>query len=182
MRLAWVLFITAFTLTVQAAEDLPLVAVWRSNEGHVLRTDSQIPYLRVAIWPDGRFIVAKDPAKWAHDLERGSLSPEALAKLKKDLAETSAFDLKRTSYLVPDGGCNCALLKLGEKEVLLQWDEVETPNYGLNINPTPETKAFKACWKALNTLALGACPEKRESIKTRFVIPDDWLVLRAVRY
>jgi len=179
MRILLVLFLTA--LTVQAADDLPMVAVWRSNEGHVFRANSEIPYLRVAIWPDGRFIVAKDSGKWAHDLQRGVLSPEVLAQLKKDLGDTGAFDLKRTSYLVPDAGCNCALLKLGEEEVLLQWDERETPNYGLNINPTAETKAFVACWKALSRLALGACPEKRE-VAERFAIPEGWLLLKAVRY
>jgi len=180
MRLALVLFLVA--LTVQAADDLPMVAVWRSNEGHVLRTESQAPYLRVAIWPDGRFLIAKDTAKWSHDLQRGKLSAEDLATLKKELAELGAFDLKRTSYLVPDGGCNCALLKLGEKEALMQWDEVLTANYGINTIPTLGAKAFKNCWKTLNTLAVGSCLEPREAVTERFVIPEEWLLLKAVRY
>src|SRR5882672_10665597 len=79
--------------------DRPFLAVWRDRDGGFLGTGAG-PYLRFAIWGDGRVLYAKDPAKWGHELRRAKMAPSRVARLKAALADTGVFDLKGTCYLV----------------------------------------------------------------------------------
>src|SRR3954471_24537204 len=72
----------------------PFLAIWRQSEGRVpppppgAPDPSRAPYLRVAIWDDGRILFAKDPTKWSHDLREGRLSADRVSRLKKAIEET----------------------------------------------------------------------------------------------
>ena len=182
-----------------------MVAVWE----HVgVRLNADGPYLRIAIWEDGRIIFAKYPQsaepdspdsdkqlskkqrgnkktapvqnqgargpRWTHELYEGSISAEEVAKLKEAIAATGVLDLKRTSALVPDAPIDCMLVDFGNRRQLLLWDERESPNYGINIDPTPDDLRFIAAWKAVNRLALAARPKKSEPFTGRFAPPDSW--------
>jgi hypothetical protein len=168
--------------TVKAADtsrEQPLIAIWRQDEG---LASSEAPYLRVAIWNDGTVLFAKDPTKWSHELQRGKIAQYRIAQLKKALLDSGVFELKGTSYLVPDAPFDCVMVDLGTKKQMLYWDEVESPNYGININPTPQHIDFKKCWKTVNHLALIACPDQFELEKTRFKGPPrSWYIMEAIQ-
>jgi hypothetical protein len=158
--------------------DRPFLALWRQSGG---RAGLDTPYLRFAVWADGRVLFATDPNKWGHQLRRGKLSPARIARLKTALADTGVFDLRGTCYLVPDGPVDCLMAELGGKQQTLYWDEVETPGYGINIDPKPRHREFKRCWKAVNHLALVALPDDGEVVKERIPVPESWYLKPAVQ-
>jgi hypothetical protein len=63
----------------EAVGEVPLLAIWKDSDG-MLKTEA--PYLRIAIWNDGRIIFAKDPKKWSHELLEGRIEPERIRELK----------------------------------------------------------------------------------------------------
>ena len=157
----------------------------------------------MAIWDDGRIVFAKDPRtveleapagkaprgkatgkriqnqgarekEWTHELYEGAISADDLARLKKAIADTGVFVLKRTSALVPDAPWDYILVDIGGRQQLLAWDEHEHPNYGININPTPDDKKFIATWKEINRLALAARPTESTRVRELFQPPDSW--------
>lgn len=109
-----------------------------------------------------------------------AISAEEIARLKEVIAETGVLDLKRTSALVPDAPIDCMLVDLGDRPQLLLWDERESPNYGINIDPTPDDLKFIATWKAVNRLALAARPKESEPFTERFDMDDSWRLKRAI--
>jgi hypothetical protein len=157
----------------------PLIAIWCDSEGMM---PSNAPYLRVAIWEDGRLIFAKNPEKWEHSLQEGKIAPYRVELLKKALLDTNVFDLKGTTYLVPDAPMHCITINIGATKQTLYWDEVVTPNYGININPKPQHIEFKKCWKTLNSLALVACPDEFVESKEKFCMPPkSWYSKQAIQ-
>jgi hypothetical protein len=160
-------------------KDRPFLALWRQSDGHDAR--SEAPYLRFAVWSDGRVLYAKDPATWGHELRRGKLSAARVARLKAALADSGIFDLKGTTYLVPDAPIDCLMVDLGNKKQMLYWDEVEAANYGINIDPKPHHLEFKRSWKAVNHLGLVTLPDEGEAVKERFQVPQSWKLKRAVQ-
>jgi hypothetical protein len=146
----------------------PLVAIW--NDWERSRPNSA-PSLRIAIWNDGRILFAKDPTKWTNELLEGHIESPRVDALKKALAQTGIFDLKRNSYLVPDAPVYCMTIDLGNKQRMLSWDERETPGYGINISPTPQDLAFKKGWKEINKLALSAIPASSTPYPAKFTRP-----------
>jgi hypothetical protein len=159
-------------------KDRPVLALWRRDQG---RVPLLAPYLRFAIWSDGRVLYAKDPAKWGNELRRGKISAARVARLKAALADSGIFELKGTCYLVPDAPVDCLIVDLGDKKQMLYWDEVEAANYGINIDPKPQHLEFKRCWKAVNHLGLVALPDEGEAVKERFRVPQSWYLKQAVQ-
>jgi hypothetical protein len=157
----------------------PFLALWRRDAGRFV---GDTPYLRFAIWDDGRVLYAKDPKKWGHELQQGHLSASRVARLKAALGDSGVFHLKGTCYLVPDAPVDCLLVDLGGKQQqLLYWDEVEAPNYGINIDPKPSHLEFKRCWKAVNHLALVALPDEGEAVKEHIQVPKSWYLKEAIQ-
>src|SRR5262245_29970037 len=70
----------------------PFLAIWRDSDGYVRNPKS--PYLRIAIWDDGRIVFAKDPTKWGHDLLEGRIDDAKVAELKQAVEKTGVFELK----------------------------------------------------------------------------------------
>jgi hypothetical protein len=161
-------------------EDRPFLALWRQHDGLRL-AGSEAPYLRFAVWNDGRVLYAKDPARWSRELRRGKISAARVARLKAALADSGVFDLKGTCYLVPDAPCDCLMVDLGGKKQMLYWDEVEAAGYGINANPKPHHLEFKRCWKAVNHLGLVALPDEGEAVRERFRVPQSWYLKRALQ-
>ena len=160
-------------------DDRPLLAVWRQYGGR--RAASETPCLRFAIWADGRVLFAADPSKWSHELRRGKISQTRVARLKAALLDTGIFTLEGTCYLVPSAPKDCLMVDLDGKQQMLYWDEVEVPNYGININPKPRHLEFKRCWKIVNHLALLALPDEGDIVRDRVQIPEAWHLKRAVQ-
>jgi hypothetical protein len=158
----------------------PIVAVWRQSDGYRLSSDA--PYLRMAVWEDGRVLFAADPGKWEHRLREGKISAGRLDELKKEIVGTGIFDLKGTCYLVPDAPMDCIVADFGGRRQMLYWDEVESPNYGINIAPKPRHLKFKECWKAVNRMLLACCPKEAKPVKGRFgPVPQSWVLKPAVQ-
>ena len=149
----------------------PMLAIWRSTEH---RRRSEAPYLRFAIWEDGRVLYANDPNDWAHDLLHGKLSATRIQRIKNALADTGVFSLAGTCYLVPSAPKDCVMINLGDEQQMLYWDERESANYGINANPKPQHLTFKRCWKLINHIGLIALPEDGERLQHRIEIPDAW--------
>jgi hypothetical protein len=156
--------------------DRPFLAIWRRDDG--FRLSSEAPYLRIAIWNDGRVRFSKDPTKWNHDLAEGTISADRMTQLKQAVVETGVFDLEGYCYLVPDAPCDCLMLDFGDRQQMLYWDEREGSGYGINIAPQPRHVQFKERWKTVNKLALAARPEKFAAVKERFKKPPDSWILK----
>lgn len=153
----------------------PMIAVWCQDKGTWVTKNNKAPYLRIAIWDDGRVVFAADPTKWSHELREGKISAERIAELKKQIAATGVFGLDVTSGLVPDAPVDCLLIDLGKQQQILYWDEVESPTYGINSDPRYRT--FKECWKALNQLALDNRPTDAVMAVGKFrKVPRRWYV------
>ncbi len=153
----------------------PILAIWRDDEGPVPRT--QAPYLRVAIWNDGRVLFAKDPSKWSHELLRGRIPPYRLERLKKAIVDTGVFELTGHCYLGPELPTDCIMIDLGEQRQMLYWVE-----HFVHWMDKPHRQDFVRCWKAINGLALVACPDQFETVSERFQRPpDSWYLKRGIQ-
>ena len=158
----------------------PFLAIWEDSEG--MHQGSQAPYLRIAIWDDGRVVCAKDPTKWNHELMEGRIVAARLTALKQAIEKTGVFELKGNCYLVPDAPVDCVMIDAGSKQQMLYWDERESPGYGINIAPKEQHLKFMACWKEVNRLALGAIPVDTQVCKERFRRPpDSWRLKRPIQ-
>ena len=147
----------------------PFLAIWEDNEGR--HFDSAAPYLRIAIWSDGRMVFAKDAGKWNHELLEGPIEPARMDELKQAIEQTGVFELKGNCYLVPDAPVDCVMLDFGGKQQMLYWDERESPGYGINITPTEQHLKFKSCWKEVNRLAREAVPKVSQPHGEKFQRP-----------
>lgn len=157
----------------------PFVAIWQQDGGSA--PGANIPYLRVAIWNDGRILFAPDPEKWSDVLREGRIPPERITLLKKELIDTGVFALNNATYLVPDGGTLCLMLDIDGRTQILRWDEREHPNYGINIDPKPRHIKFKECWKAVNRLALAARPAESHEFVGKFRPAESWNLRPAIQ-
>ena len=162
------------------ATNRPFLAIWRDHEG--LHKDSKAPYLRIAIWDDGKIVFARDPAKWDHDLLEGRIDATQVKELKQAIGATGVFELKGNCYLVPDAPVDCVMLDINGKQQMLYWDEVESPGYGINIQPTETHLKFKSTWKEVNRLALQAAPKDAQPYPNRFERPpESWRLKRPIQ-
>jgi hypothetical protein len=168
------------TLTNNDSTNRPLIAIWEDGEG--LHMNSGAPYLRIAIWNDGRIVFAKDASKWSHELLEGRIEAARRDELKKAIDKTGVFELKGNCYLVPDAPVDCVMLDFGGKQQMLYWDERESPNYGINITPTEQHLKFKSCWKEVNRLALEAVPKESQPHGEKFQRPPpSWRLKRPIQ-
>ena len=156
----------------------PFLAVWQDDSGGAI--GGKGPFLRFAIWSDGRVLFSKDPKKWGNELKASKLSSSRVARLKAALADTGVFDLKGTCYMSLHGPLNCLIVDLGQKKQMLSWDENEDPETGINFNPKFHHLEFKRCWKAVNHLGLVALPDDGEKVKEQFD-PKSWHLKPAVQ-
>ena len=158
----------------------PILAVWEDSSGY--RADTNGPYLRLALWADGRVVFAQNPNGWNHDLLLGQLPEETLAQLIQTIRQTGVFDLNGHCYLVPDAPVDCVMLSFGDSQQMLYWDEVEHESYGININPKPHHLAFKEAWWEVNRLALSVLPDQAKKLDVRFQRPPKkWYLKRMIQ-
>jgi len=146
----------------------PLLAIWQSYAA---------PGLRVAVWPDGRVVFARDPNAWGRELFLGQLSQPALKSLKIALRKMGVFSLKGTCYLVPDGSQKCIMLSFDGMKQMLYWDEVENPSYGINVNSKQQHIAFKKAWWEVTKIILTTLPPHAKRLTTHFKgAPREWYI------
>lgn len=163
---------------VDLGSQRPLIAVWCADQGW---RGGDIPYLRIAIWEDGRVLFAKNTKKWEHKLREGKVSPARIAELKKRIAETAVFHLHETSKTVIDGIIDYILVDVGTKQQELSWDEWEPPGRVIGHDPSPDLVEFEGCWKTLNRLALECRPQNSKPVKGRFgPVPRSWWIESAL--
>jgi hypothetical protein len=156
--------------------DRPFLAIWRRDDGFVSK--SEAPYLRLAIWDDGRVLFAEDPDKWGHELLRGKIAAYRVVRLKQALIDTGVFDLKGHCYLGPDLPTDCIMIAIAEKKQMLYWVE------GMMtwVESKPHRVEFVKCWKAVNNLGLVACPDDFEPAGERFrQAPKSWYLKKAIQ-
>lgn len=158
----------------------PIIAVWQESPGYT--ADTNYPYLRFAVWSDGRVVFARKPSLWSHDLLLGKLSGQTLDKLKADIRKTGVFALKGNCYLVPDAPVDCLMLSFEGARQMLYWDEVEHASHGININPKPQHLAFKKAWWEVNRLALSALPDRADKLNAHFrPRPKGWYLKQTIQ-
>ena len=158
----------------------PLLAIWRDSEG--LRLRSEAPFLRIAIWSDGRIVFAKDPSQWSRELLEGRIDAERIKELKQAIEKTGVFELQGNCYLVPDAPVDCVMLDFGGKQQMLYWDEREQPNYGINIAPKEHHLKFRSCWKDVNALALKTIPKDSRPYEEHFQRPPpSWRLKKPIQ-
>ena len=155
----------------------PMLALWLEDEGRRV-SKSPAPALRFAVWPDGRVVFTESTPKFGKRLQEGKISTEDVKKLRDAILRSDVFSIKRDAALVPDAPSMCLLADTGEKRRLLQWDERETPGYGINIAPSRDDRKFIATWKLLNQLGLGAKPEDFRPVDSKFTRPPASWYLR----
>jgi hypothetical protein len=158
----------------------PIIAVWQDDPG-TWKMDTNYPYLRVAVWVDGRVVFARDPNIWNHDLLIGQLSAQALATLQEDIRQTGVFELKGHCYLVPDAPVDCIMLGFSGWQQMLYWDEVENKLSGINYNPKPHHLVFKKAWWEVNRLVLSALPRVARKLEARFDPPKKWYLKKTIQ-
>jgi hypothetical protein len=175
------LVLSAAEAKCYAEEPLPLLAIWREGDG--MRSSSKAPYLRIAIWENGRVLFARNTSKWSHELLVATIEPAQITELKNEIEKTGVFKLEGTCYLVPDAPEDCLMINLGERQQILRWDEVETPGYGINSYnpPKPQHVNFKKCWKAVNQLALKLIPKESKPYEKAFERPRSWVSKPAIQ-
>ena len=155
--------------------DPPFLAIWRDDEGNAFFSKS--PFLRAAFWEDGRAVFARDENPWGHDLLAGTIAPYRVARLKHALLESGVFDLAGNCYLGPDLPTDCIRVKVGEHEQTLYWWEGYMP-----WMDTPGRLEFARCWKAVNQLALVACPDQVNAVDATFQRPPrSWYLRKAIQ-
>lgn len=157
----------------------PIIAVWDDS----LEKSGEVngPYLRLAIWADGRVVFARDPNQWSQDLQIGRISGKAMEELTGKILKTGVFELKRDEYLVPDAPSHKMLLSIAGWRKVLGWDEVDMEHYGISVNPNPDSNAFKKAWREVNLLAVAALPKESEKLNKRFENPPrDWYRKEAI--
>ena len=165
----------------QLLGELPVVAVWLKHAGRARIGESSSGF-RVAIWADGRVLFSESPTDWKSPLRRGWATGDALAKLKADVVQTGVFDLEGHCYLVPDASVISLLANVDGRQQLLYWDEVETPGYGINIDPKPRHLAFKKAWRTVNSLALALRPsESSPWVDEKPEPPAAWYFKQAIQ-
>jgi hypothetical protein len=111
------------------------------------------PYLRFAIWENGRIVHASDLADRTSPPVEGNLTKSDVETLKSELSKTNVTSLRYKSYLVPDAPCHKLYCVVGGRKYMLEWDEYLHPNYGISTQFGPNEKAFVECWSILCELA-----------------------------
>jgi len=115
------------------------------------------------------------------DLQEGKISSERIAELKKRITATGVFGLKATCCLVPDAPVDCLLVNFGKQQQILYWDEIESPTYGMNSDPTPHFIKFKECWKTINQLAFANRPDNAVAVIGQLRILQSWYMKPAIQ-
>ena len=162
--------------TGEGARGRPLLAIWRDSDGY--RSGNAAPYLRVAIWEDGRVLFAKDTKKWGHELFEGRIAAYRVDRLKEALAGGDVFNLKGHCYLGPDMPVDCIMIDLGEKKQMLYWVEGQMSW----MESKPHRLKFAECWKTVNDLAIVACPDKYEAASEPFQKPPrSWYLKKMIQ-
>ncbi len=139
------------------------------------------PGLRFAVWSSGRVVFAKDASSWDGPLLEGKLTESALKALSDNLAKTAVFDLRGTTYLVPDAPVLVTLVRIGGREQILYWDEVEAPNYGINTHPKPHHIEFKKTWRAVTDAVKSSLPASSKPFTGTFAPPQTWYIRPAIQ-
>ena len=159
----------------------PIVAIWRAHDGH--RLDSQGPYLRVAIWADGRAVFAENPEDWASALREGTVPLGAhgcVQAMHSPRQASLTLTVTATLSWMPPVTASC--VRLGGQERILYWDEVEHPRYGINVSPQERHYQFMDTWKNINSLTLASLPTGCSSAATASaVIQESWYIQRAIQ-
>ena len=153
----------------------PLVAIWRDSDGHVV--DSAAPYLRVAIWADGRVLREKNVGVWGRELVGGRIPAERLLRLKNSLDRSGVFELKGHCYLGPDLPVDCIMIDTGKGKQMLYWCE------GMNEwMREPHQHAFVSAWRAVNDLTIAARPDELYPVADDFRRPPaSWYLKRMIQ-
>ncbi len=152
----------------------PVLAVWLDKTEHARYTNA--PYLRIAVWEDGRVVFARDPRDWSHDLWLGRMPEQALQTLKGKIRETGVFRLQGYCYLAWDLPTVCISLSFDHDQQMLYSHEL-----GLG-SPKPQHLAFEHAWWEINRLALAALPDRAKKLDARFrPPPTEWYLKRMIQ-
>ncbi|MFA6242544.1 MAG: hypothetical protein WC655_16525 [Candidatus Hydrogenedentales bacterium] len=146
--------------------EVPFIAVWLERAG----IDMEYPFLRVAIWEDGRVVFAEDPNTWSHHLLLGQISPSEVESLKQLLPETGLFDLKERRLLYPDSKSVLLSFAKGGTRQELAYAEFPEPVSG---PLTDDQIQLVKTWFMVNRIVLAALPSHAQALHRRFPEPPE---------
>lgn len=157
--------------------ELPIVALWRASGGAPRPgRPATGPALRAALFADGRFVFLRDEKRWDGPQAMVRLTPAATKKLLNDIVASGVFALEGDTYLVPDAPTLAILVRDGARQRMLYWDEVDSANYGINVDPQPRHLAFKKTWRAISQSLLAARPKAAATLRVPLIPPPAWRV------
>ena len=159
-------------------DERPILAIWRASDGGRFG-NFDAPYLRLAIWNDGRVLFAVNAKKWGHDLRSGRIPAYRVERLKEALIDTGVFELKGHCYLGPHLPIDCIMIDLGKKRrQQLYWLEGQTGW----MRSKPHRMQFVRAWSAVNNLGLIACPDTFKESEDSFTsVPESWHLKKAIQ-
>ena len=126
-------------------------------------------------------VFAEDRASWDSPLREGRVDAVQVKAILEKATSTGVFDLRGETYLVPDAPVLVTLVRVGERQRILYWDEVEAAGYGINIDPKPHHMAFKQTWHALTRTLVEALPPRSTTLSISFQPPPTWYLKDAIQ-
>ena len=133
----------------------PIVAVWKPR---VQWGELESAKLRFAVWTDGQVAYSWPAGSFSSTrLRWGRLPPDALEKLKDEVTATGVFSLSRTQYLLFDAADIRMILRIGQQEMELRWDEGGSAPTAFAANPQDYWR-FIDVWKMINAAITSHLP------------------------
>lgn len=163
---------------------LPLFAVWRRIGAYPRPDDSPAtwsPALRFAVFESGRYAFAEDPTRWDSPLREGYVDQATLELIRGEIMRSGIFELTGTCYLAPDAPVLVTLARIGGREQILYWDEIESSSHGINRDPQPRHIAFKRVWYEVGATLAHHRPAQSTLNLEQFQPPMTWYVREPVQ-
>ncbi len=158
-------------------EECPIVAVWQeSKEGMPADPEkSRPPFLRFAMWEDGRIVFNSDPNKWEHNLMIAQIPKEKVSSIKEEIYKTGVFEIQEAFHEMRQGGSfNIILVSFGHYRQYLYWSE---SGPCLDNNPHPSGVRFEQIWHEINNILADSIPSTAERIEQQFFThPTCWML------
>ncbi len=157
--------------------ECPIVAVWQHERGvySYYPGEGNPPFLRFALWEDGRFVFAADPNKWEHNLMLSRISKEVVSEVKNKIFHTGIFETKETHYnMHQEPNIDYIIVSLGHYKQFLCWAEGGGDFKG---NATSQDSSFEQIWHEINNILIDSIPSRADKLRAAFSMPStSWML------
>lgn len=164
-------FVEGYEPLIFKDDDRPFLAIWRNYDGFTSKGEA--PYLRIAMWDDGRVVFSPEVIGWNHTLQKGRIAAYRVERIKRALMDLGVFKLEKTGYGIPSMPQDLILLDLGEgKRKVLSGIDGDV----IRRKARAGWEDYVRCWESIKTIAAIGCPDDFEKVTERFEsVPKSWL-------